>query len=96
MALATRSEIVPSMLPTGFRAVVCEVSNLLAVVTFASLRSCLLQVYVHGSDGIRHLWVDRDVCRLTGGGSDLWQLARRLTRASGSQVRLAGGTFQLH
>ena len=44
-----------------FRAVVCEVSNLVAVVAFASLRLCLLQVYIHGSDGIRCLWVDHDV-----------------------------------
>ena len=80
----------------GFQAVVCEVSNLLAVVTFVSLQLCLLQVYVHGSDGIRHLGVDRDVCRLTGGGGNLWRLAGRLTHASGGRVRLAGGTFQLH
>ena len=80
----------------GFQAVVCEVSNLLAVVTFASLQSCLLQVYIHGSYGIRRLWVDRDVCRLTGGGGDLWRPAGRLTRASGGQVRLASGMFQLH
>ena len=73
-----------------------EVSNLLAVVTFVSLWSCLLQVYVHGSDGIQRLWVDRDVCRLTGGSSDLWWPAGRLTRVSGGRVRLAGGTFQLH
>ena len=37
-----------------------------------------------------------DVCRLTGGGGDLWWSASHLTRASGGWVRLAGGTFQLH
>ena len=80
----------------GFWAVVCNVSNFLAVITLARLQLCLLQVYVHGSDGIRRLWVDRDVCRLTGSGSDLWQPAGHLTRVSGGRVRLAGGTFQLH
>ena len=80
----------------GFWAVACEVSNLLAVITFAHLRSCLLQVYIHGSDGIRRLWVDCDMGGLTGGGGDLWQPASRLTCASGVWVRLAGGMFQLH
>ena len=43
------------------------------------------------------LWARCDVCGLTGGGGSLWfGLANCLTHASDTQVRLAGGSFQLH
>ena len=80
----------------GFQAIVREMADLLAVVALPSFRSCLLQIDIHRSSGIRCLWARCDMCGLTGSGGSLWfGLANHLTHVSDTRVPLASGSFQL-